>query len=139
MNDAATSLASPGWPRWLRSVAAVALVAFLGYLPLGVVAVVGAFTGLAELARPLWILYNCLFPFLFLRQASQTDGSGITDFPVAATIAQWIILAGLNVVLAQLGISKRPFLSALLLAGFFAALSLAAVSSFDLRYQEIRT
>jgi hypothetical protein len=139
MNDDTSPVASPGWPQWMRAVRAVALVGFVGYLPLPMIAIGGALIGLESLARPLWILSNCLFPFLSLRHMNQTDGSGITDFPIAASIAQWALLAVGNVVLVRAGVSTRPLLSALVLAGISAALSLLAVFAFDLRYQEIHT
>jgi hypothetical protein len=139
MNGVASTEASTGKRQWAHSVVAVALVGFVSYLPLPLLAIGGALMGLEALARPLWILFNCLFPFLLLRHMSQTDGSGITDFPVAASVAQWAFLAVVNVVLVRAGVSKRPFLSALVLAGICAALSLAAVHAFDLRYQEVHT
>jgi hypothetical protein len=139
MNGAESPVASPGWPQWVRSVAAVALVGILSYWPLALIAIFGALIGLGALARPLWILSNCLFPFLSLRHMSQTDGIGITEFPVAASVAQWAFLAIVNVVLVRVGVSRRPFLSALVLAGLCAALSLAAVYAFNLRFQEIHT
>ena len=139
MNDAASPMASPGWPQWARAVAAVALVGFLSYWPLALIAIFGSLIGLGGIVRPLWILFNCLYPFICLRHMSQSVGSGISDFPVAASVAQWAFLAMVNVVLVRVGVSKRPLLSALVLAGLWASLSLAAVFAFNLRFQEVHT
>jgi hypothetical protein len=136
MNDAASPAASTGWPQWVRSVAAVALVGFISYLPLPLIELVSAIIGLDSLSRLLLILSNCLFPFLYLQLNRVADG-GITDFPVAASVVQWAFLAIVNVMLVKAGVSKRPFLSALLLAGLCATLSLAAVFAFGLRFDKL--
>ena len=116
--------------------AAVALVGFISYLMLPLIELVSAIIRLDSLSRLLLILSNSLFPFLYLQLDRVADG-GITDFPVAASVVQWALLAVVNVVLVRAGVSKRPFLSALVLAGLCATISLVAVFAFGLRFDKL--
>jgi hypothetical protein len=137
MNDDTSPVASPGWPQWVRSVLAVALVGFLSSFLLPLVAVVGDFISYDAIGRPLTILSNCLSPFLFLQHPNPVGYDAVTDSPAAATFVQWALLAALNAVLVRSGVSNRPFVSALALAGTYATLSLVAVSVFDLRFGKL--
>jgi hypothetical protein len=137
MNDDTSPVASLGWPQWVRSVAAVALVGFLSSFLLPLIAVVGDFISYDAMGRPLTTLSNCLSPFLFLQHPNPVDYGAVTDSPAASTFAQWALLAAVNVMLVSTGVSKRPFVSALVLAGIFATLTLVAVSVFDLRFGKL--
>jgi hypothetical protein len=129
--------AAPDRLSWVRAVRAVVLVGFLSSFLLPLLAVVGEFVSYDALGRPLTILSNCLSPFLFLQHPNPADYGAITDSPAAATFAQWALLAVVNVVLFRTGVAQRPFLSALVLAGICATLSLVAVSLFDLRFGKL--
>ena len=112
----------------------VALLGLVGLLVLPVVSLAFAVVRIPDgLGDFLWEVYSCMFPFMLLRPLNPSDGD-LTAFPIAFTFLQWGLLAVGNVVLARIGISVRPLLSALALVSTSTLLALMTAHALNLRF-----
>jgi hypothetical protein len=140
MNDPAPQAPTDnGKPWWLDAVGSVVFVGVAGLVMLPLLALGGMFISSDVVTGPLFRLWKSLFPFMFLLYPGSTVNRPITEFPLVASTLQWLLLVALNVMLVKRGWSKSPFLSALLIAGLCAVLSMLVVLVFGLRFDIVRS
>jgi hypothetical protein len=84
-----------------------------------------------------------MFPFLFVMHTDATTGYGagvpLTDYPILATVAQWLALGAASSALLRSGLVRRPLLASLIVVAVSVACTAVAVGALSLYVDHWKT
>jgi len=134
------NLASRPSPSLWAAALAIPVFALLGSLALQYIAVVVG--SLFASFRLPWDTINLVtgasIPFLAACRQTPLQGcEPVAQYPFLFTLLQWAALAGLNVQLIRAGVTRRPWVSGLVIVAVAGLLAIVAVRALSLEFDHL--